>query len=346
MRTSRFKEWFGDWLRAIMEVPIISASKEHGFINFKEARKWAKDNLVGDYNNPEIGSVHISGLAIDKYLSAPAVTKSINKDIHLSTLRVLPRILENSFIGEIHEDRDYDANIKDIVRLFGCVNINGVSYRVKTTVKRYNDNGAKSKAYSYEVTEIELLDGSGIPHTQSADFIPTSNNSITLAKLLKGVKKNNSSEDILSVSQIVDANGEPKVVYNGSKVQHYQYDGRLRAKGQSATNSKVSFFTDSKSVAEKYSNHVNAVFLNIRNPYEITKIELKDGKTVTDFSNNPSSNNSITFAKLVQNVENDKKNGEKLLNSSKVIDANCGRQRSNSATNKTLIDSNLVQGRD
>ena len=50
------------------------------------------------------------------------------------------------------------------------------------------ERGADGK-WSYEVTEIELLDGSGIPHTQSADFIPTSNNSITLAKLLKGVKK-------------------------------------------------------------------------------------------------------------------------------------------------------------
>ncbi|MBR3792345.1 MAG: hypothetical protein IKK27_00165, partial [Alistipes sp.] len=59
------------------------------------------------------------------------------------------------------------------------------------------------------------------------------------------------------------------VVYNGSKVQHYNYDGRLRTKGQSATNSKVSFFTDNKAVAERYGKFVNEVFLNIRNPYEI-----------------------------------------------------------------------------
>lgn len=75
--------------------------------------------------------------------------------------------------------------------------------------------------------------------------------------------------DLANASKVVDANGEPKVVYNGSKVQHYNYDGRLRTKGQSATNSKVSFFTDNKDVAERYGKFVNEVFLNIRNPYEI-----------------------------------------------------------------------------
>lgn len=75
--------------------------------------------------------------------------------------------------------------------------------------------------------------------------------------------------DPKNASKVVDENGEPKVVYNGSKVQHYQYDGRLRTKGQSATNSKVSFFTDSKAVAERYGKFVNEVFLNIRNPYEV-----------------------------------------------------------------------------
>ena len=129
--------------------------------------------------------------------------------------------------------------------------IDGVLYRVKTTIKRYNSENEKTKAYSYEVTEIELLDGSGIPHTQSADFIPTSNNSITLAKLLKGVKTT------IKKANIIDS---------------------------------TSLYT-----------------------YEITKIEQIDGKTVTDFSNNPSSNNSITFAKLVQTVENDKKKWRKTF---------------------------------
>lgn len=69
-----------------------------------------------------------------------------------------------------------------------------MTYRVKTTVKRYNNSNEKTKAYSYEVTEIELMEGlSGATHTQGADFTPTSNNSISVAKLLQNIDtvKNN-----------------------------------------------------------------------------------------------------------------------------------------------------------
>ena len=202
-----------------MEVPIISVLKEHGFANFKEARKWAKENIAGDYINPEIGNVHISGTAIEKYLSQKAVEQSDNKDIHLSALRILPKVIETSIVGEIHSDKNNNDNIKDIVRVFAAIKIGGVLYRVKTTVKRYNNESEKTKAYSYEVTEIELLEG-----THGNDISPlhrTTNNSITIAKLLKGVKKNNSSEDILSVSQIVDANGEPMPVYHQTNATLY-----------------------------------------------------------------------------------------------------------------------------
>lgn len=56
--------------------------------------------------------------------------------------------------------------------------------------------------------------------------------------------------------------------------------------------------------------------------YEVTKIELLDGKTAGEESNSPTSNNSITFANLLKGVENDNKNGDKILNSSKVVDEN------------------------
>ena len=45
----------------------------------------------------------------------------------------------------------------------------------------------------------------------------TSNNSITGAKLLNGVKKTNSNEDILQYSKIIDSNGEPRVMYYGTR---------------------------------------------------------------------------------------------------------------------------------
>ena len=138
---------------------IVKANKNHGFANFSEARIWAKKHITGTVHQLEIGVVNISSTAIDKYLSKKAVEKSTSKDIHLSALRILPDIIKNSFVGNIHSDKNNNENIKDIVRLFSAIDISDKIYCVKTTVKRYNNPNEKTKAYSYEVKEIELLNG-------------------------------------------------------------------------------------------------------------------------------------------------------------------------------------------
>ena len=189
VRTKAFKEWFGDWELAAKIVDIIKIENPIHFSNIAEARRWAKVNIVGVCSNPEIGDVNISKESINKYLSEKAVKQSTSLGLHLSCLQEMPSIINSSIVGEIHKDKNNDKNILDIVRLYGCVIVDGELCRVKTTVKRYVDANLKTKAYSYEVTEIELLDGSLETHTHSADSSTTSNNSITGAKLLKGVKK-------------------------------------------------------------------------------------------------------------------------------------------------------------
>lgn len=100
VRTQAFKDWFGDWELAHKIVNIVSAVKEHGFANFAEARQWAKSNIVGEFDNKKIGKVNISGKAIEKYLSEKAVSKSADKDVHLSALRVMPQIIEQSLLAK------------------------------------------------------------------------------------------------------------------------------------------------------------------------------------------------------------------------------------------------------
>ena len=340
VRTRRFKEWFGDWekaariekLRRSSSIYFNGEEYKGKYVLTKEsAKKYIKEQLNGEYTNADTNDkIRVSNKGANKVTS-----HGYNNPFHLATVAYIPTLIENSiFITELPNTKGKNEFESYRYYLAG-VNIAGEEYTAKIVVGVRNGK----TYYDHDLSSIEkgkLIDSIGSVPTELAKDQLTS----------LGVEDTRYIEILqINSSKIVDENGEPKVVYNGSITERYQYDGRLRAKGQSATNSKVSVFTDSKSVAEKYGNHVNAVFLNIRNPYEITKIELKDGKTVTDFSNNPSSNNSITFAESVQNVENDKKNGEKLLNSSKVIDANCGRQRSNYTTNKTLIDSNLAQGK-
>ena len=95
------------------------------------------------------------------------------------------------------------------MRLYGAIDIDGTIYRVKTTVKRYNDSQEKTKAYSYEVTEIELLEGT--LGDANKPLPRTTNSSITGAKLLNGVE-NSKGEPILKSSKVVDENGGNHII--------------------------------------------------------------------------------------------------------------------------------------
>lgn len=182
-------------------INVVEAEANHGFKNFDDGRKWAKENIARTYDNEETngkGNIRISNTAIDKFMSEKAVAKSESKDVHMAVLKVLPDIIRESVDAEQHEDRIKDENgirkagntvNPDVMihRLYGSVDIAGKIYRVKVTLKENVRTKETSKAYSYEATKIELLSG------QSGDVTMTSprndNNSILTAKLLKDIEK-------------------------------------------------------------------------------------------------------------------------------------------------------------
>jgi hypothetical protein len=194
------------------------------------AKAWAKDNLVttGKSELPTMrdGTPYtISKKAVEKYLSESAVKKSDGLDIHLSVLPKLTDVIHESIEAEIHPDynKDEDGNrsIENghgdnilVHRLYGAVQLDGKTYRVKTTMQEFR-GGEENKPHSYEVTKIELLEGSKTAN--ESDSLPLSNatnnsenelldspgerenpdkphsdapsNSISVAKLLNGVEK-------------------------------------------------------------------------------------------------------------------------------------------------------------
>ena len=181
------------------EIGIVQAKSNHGFKNFEEAKEWAKNNIARTYDNDETGgkgNIRISNTAIGKFLTQSAVDKSESKDAHLAVLKVLPDVIRESVDAETHPDFNKDGNEvrsaensvnKNVLmhRLYGAVDIDGKTYRVKVTLKEDKQNeNLPRKAYSYEATKIELLTGTlGKPE----DDAPRANNSITGAKLLKDV---------------------------------------------------------------------------------------------------------------------------------------------------------------
>lgn len=138
----------------------------------------------------------------------------------------LPEGYHESIEAEIHPDYHKDEfnnrNIKNgygdnvlVHRLYGAVEIDGKTYRVKTTMHEFR-GGEDNKPHSYEVTKIELLEGSEkanksdsiplssatsnskneLPDTPGTAVNPDSSHSdmtpsnyISVAKLLKGVEK-------------------------------------------------------------------------------------------------------------------------------------------------------------
>ena len=217
----------GKSLRPETRINIVAAKAEHGFKNYAEAKTWAKEHIARTYSGKETGGkgdIRISNAAVDKYLSQSAVDKSYSKDVHLSVLKVLPDVIRESVDAEQHADfkkgengvRSAENGINPNVtihRLYGAVRMDGKVYRVKVTLKKNTRTKETPKAYSYEATKIELLEGS-LSQTEGSHNLEPSNSksevsagqhgnvsgltstfprysdkSITAANLLNGVDK-------------------------------------------------------------------------------------------------------------------------------------------------------------
>nr|DAG24963.1 MAG TPA: Chromatin remodeling complex ATPase [Caudoviricetes sp.] len=179
------------------KVKVVEVEK-HGFGSkeretLNNAKAWAIINLVttGKQELPTMrdGTTYtISKKAIDKYLSESAVKKSENLDTHLSVLSKLKDVIHESIEAEIHPDykkgEDGLRSVENgygegvlVHRLYGAVEIDGKTYRVKTTMQEFR-GGEENKPHSYEVTKIELLDSPGKRENPDRPPSDASNNSI------------------------------------------------------------------------------------------------------------------------------------------------------------------------
>jgi len=135
---------------------IAIDTPKHSFKNIKEAKDWAKINIVGTYRNNDTGeNIRISNLAISKYLSKKAVEQSVSIDAHISALKQMPSLIKTAFLKERASDKENNIDIKEIQRLYGAIRYENQTYPVKITVKVYKTE--VSKAYSYEVINVKTL---------------------------------------------------------------------------------------------------------------------------------------------------------------------------------------------
>ena len=196
------------------KVKVVEVEK-HGFEGdskgaIEEARTWAKDNLVTT-NKQDLPTMRdgtpytISKKAVEKYLSLSAVSKSDDLGVHLSVLPKLTDVIHESIEAEIHADykkgEDGTRSVENgygegvlVHRLYGAVELDGKTYRVKTTMQEFR-GGEENKPHSYEVTKIELLDAPGtavLPDSSPLDTTPSNSKNITS----EGSEKANESDSL------------------------------------------------------------------------------------------------------------------------------------------------------
>ncbi len=132
----------------------IIKTPKHDFRNIRDARKWAKENIVGIYKNDITGkNIYVSKTSIDKYLNDKAVEKSVNVDAHLSALKKMPELIKSAILNNVTPDEKKSPYIHEIQRFLSIIDYESNIYPVKITVKAYLNK--LNKAYSYEVMKIE-----------------------------------------------------------------------------------------------------------------------------------------------------------------------------------------------
>ena len=280
VRTTAFKNWFGDWekaariekLRRSKAVKITGEEIEPNS-DLKQYKKNALEygkNLRGEYTNKDTGET----IALTGGNSRGGMREILQhdyKDIeHLQSIAAIPQIIEKAiFVDEApNEDAERYPGVKSF-RYYVCgLKIGNTYYTVKAVVAVQN-NG--DRYYDHKLSSIEkgkLL--SIIPTIQKAGIENNLPPSVGKDKRLLSILQTNSSK-------VVDENGEPMVVYHGSNNEFTKFDTARIGSSTGTSDGRGFYFTTDKDYANSFGKDGNvlSVFLNIDNP-----LSLKE-KTIT-----------------------------------------------------------------
>lgn len=226
VRTKAFKRWFGDWEKAnTFNIDAIDTSK----VDIEEHNKPWKNDLTKSNKTLRI---YIKGQREKGYFELVKDQEFGIFSVHFKT--------GNANTGEIYGSTKEERSIlyKQLLNaLPNGAQLSTWGELSEGGIKALNKLGKNLK----KVGERQVKDRQG--------------NSISIPIYQKG-------ED---VSKVVDENGEPLVVYHGSKDNSFTiFDSTKNNKGQ-----KGFFFTNDSTMASSYGKNPREFFINSRNPYVI-----------------------------------------------------------------------------
>jgi len=263
VRTPEFKKWFGDWEKVatfkdayerIMTMPPVTALTGQEFqkdgvpLTEKVTKLW-KEQFNGIAISPELGEVR---------LDLEGVKSSIGHGIgslKSAAFACVEDVIRNGIVFDRQENwkgRGYDTAV-----IAAPVTIKDVEYICEVVVEQRSN---RQGFYLHEVEIKKKLED--VFKTSTEGGTPQASKSI-LALRAEDVKREEEN-----MSKVVDENGEPRVVYHGTDSQFTVFDS---SKVETSWYSHGFYFSDKKPDAKSYGDNIVPVFLNIRNPFMISK---------------------------------------------------------------------------
>lgn len=258
VRTPEFKKWFGDWEKVatfkdayerIMAMPPVTALTGQEFqkdgvpLTEKVTKLW-KERFNGVAISPELGEVR---------LDLEGVKSSIGHGIgslKSAAFACVEDVIRNGIVFDRQENwkgRGYDTAV-----IAAPVTIKNLEYICEVVVEQRSN---RQGFYLHEVEIKKKLED--VFKTSTEGGTPQASRSI-LALRAEDVKREEEN-----VSQVVDKNGEPLVVYHGSDADFTVFDP---SKSRANMDIRGMFFSPWDIDAGGYGGKVRAFFLNLRNP--------------------------------------------------------------------------------
>ena len=292
--------FFGFYNLPKHEFSIVQAEAAP-FNSTQGALEWAEANgvvgLMGADETNGKGEISISASSVREMLNPSQRGKSVSDSAHYAALAKLRDIIRESELADRHPDyvkgkdgrRSPENGVNPGVTidvLYGALRFGGEAYRVKTTLKRFAQADAKTKAYAYEVSEIEVLTGTLVQPETGPD--PRASTSITGDILLQGVRNSKGKLILDDFSKVVDENGEPLVVSHSTNADFTVF--RDKQKNDAGWLGAGFYFFGDRSLDGQYGRNIMECFLNVRDPYFISDeehgclVEADDPDVSNDFS--------------------------------------------------------------
>ncbi len=267
VRTPNFKKWFGDWEKEAWAKAAMDFLERTAPVANLTGQEFQKDGVKLTDKVPayfkSIGNVARNDELGDVVLDLKGVEDSIAHGVgrlKSAAFMAVPDVIEKGFIFNREENwKERGWNTAVIV---APIKLGEDDYVCEVVVKKVR---GQQRFYLHEVEIKKTLDGvfKSVANNGNASQV----SKLILGKHLAEVKGN--------VSQVVDENGEPLVVYHGTpKFDRFS----IFKKGSGGYLGPAIYFTNLKTYAQKYENkwgdggNLYDVFISLKRPLIVKSV--------------------------------------------------------------------------